>query len=141
MKVSQSRPTLCDPMAYTVHGILQARILEWIAFPFSRGSFQPRSPALLADSLPVEPQGKPKNTGVGILSLLQQIFPTEESNQGLLHCRGILYQLSHKGNPKYWSGYPIPSPVDLPDPGIETWSPALQVYSLPTELSGKPLIL
>ena len=38
----RSGPTLCDPMDYTVHGILQARILEWVAFPFSRGSSQPR---------------------------------------------------------------------------------------------------
>ena len=38
MKVSQSYPTLCDPMDYTVHGILQAKLLEWVAFPFSRGS-------------------------------------------------------------------------------------------------------
>ena len=42
VKVTQSHPTLCDPMDYTVHGILQARILEWIAFPFSRSSPQPR---------------------------------------------------------------------------------------------------
>ena len=42
MKVTQSCPTLCYPMDYTVHGILQARILEWVAFPFSRGSSQPR---------------------------------------------------------------------------------------------------
>ena len=40
VKVAQSCPTLCDPMDYTVHGILQARILEWVAFPFSRGSSQ-----------------------------------------------------------------------------------------------------
>ena len=52
------------------------------------------TPALQADSLPAEPQGKPKNTGVGSLSLLQQIFPTQEWNWGLLHCRWILYQLS-----------------------------------------------
>ena len=39
---SQTSPTLCDPMDYTVHGILQARILEWVAFPFSRGSSQSR---------------------------------------------------------------------------------------------------
>ena len=39
---SHSVVTLCDPMNYTVHGILQARILEWVAFPFSRGSSQPR---------------------------------------------------------------------------------------------------
>ena len=43
VKVSQSCPTLCDPMDYTVHGILQARIPEWVAFPFSRGSSQPRT--------------------------------------------------------------------------------------------------
>ena len=42
MNVVQSRPTLCDPMDYTVHGILQVRILEWVAVPFSRGSSQPR---------------------------------------------------------------------------------------------------
>ena len=42
MKVAQSCLTLCDPMDYTVHGILQARILEWVAFPFSMGSSQPR---------------------------------------------------------------------------------------------------
>ena len=41
-KVAQSCPTFCDTMGYTVHGILQARILEWVAFPFSGGSFQPR---------------------------------------------------------------------------------------------------
>ena len=43
-KVAQSCPTLCNPMGSTVHGILQARILEWVAIPFSRGSSQPRSP-------------------------------------------------------------------------------------------------
>ena len=61
VKVAQSCPTLHDPMDYTVHGILQAKILEWVAFPFSRQSSQPRvgprSPALQADSLPAEPQG------------------------------------------------------------------------------------
>ena len=53
---------------------------------------EPRSPALQADSLPVKPQGKPKNSGAGSLSLLQRIFPTQESNQGLLPCRRILYK-------------------------------------------------
>ena len=59
LKVSQSCPTLCDPMNYKVRGILQAKILEWVACPFSRGSSQPRdqpsSSALQADSLPAEP--------------------------------------------------------------------------------------
>ena len=63
VKVTQSCPVLWDPIDYIVHGILQARILEWVAFPFSRGSSQTRdwtrSPVLQADSLPAEPQGKP----------------------------------------------------------------------------------
>ena len=42
VKVAHSCPTLCDPMGYTVHGILQARILRWVAIPFSRESSQPR---------------------------------------------------------------------------------------------------
>ena len=61
---------------------------------------EPRSPSLQADSLPAEPQGKPKNTGVGSLSLLQWIFLTQELNQGLLHCRWIVYQLSYQGSPQ-----------------------------------------
>ena len=96
--------TTCNSMDYTAHGILQVRILEWIAFPFSRGSSQPRSPPLQADSLPAKPQGKPKNTGVGSLSLLQWIFPTQESNRDLLHCRQILYQLSYQGSPSQHQG-------------------------------------
>ena len=61
VKVTQLCPTLCNPMDYTVPGILQARILE-----------------------------------LGSCSLLQGIFPTQGLNPGLLHCRLILYQLSHK---------------------------------------------
>ena len=60
---------------------------------------KPRPPTLQADSLPAEPQGKPKNTGVGSLALPQWIFLTQESNKGLLHCRQILYQLSYQGSP------------------------------------------
>ena len=60
---------------------------------------QPRSPALQADSLPSEPPGKPKNTGVGTLSLLQGIFLIHELNKGLLHCRWILYQLRYQVRP------------------------------------------
>ena len=58
VKVTQLCLTLCDPMDYTVHGILQARILEWVAYLFSSGSSRPRhltgSPALQEDSLPTE---------------------------------------------------------------------------------------
>ena len=108
--VAQSCPTLCNPMdssppVSSVHGILQARILEWVAMPFSGGSsnlgIEPRSPTLQADSLLSKPPGKPKNTGMGSLSLLQRIFPTQESNLGVLHCMQILYQLSYQGSPSY----------------------------------------
>ena len=60
---------------------------------------KPGSPALQAHSLPSESPGKPKNTGVGGLSLLQSNFPTQESNWGLLHCRWTLYQLSYQESP------------------------------------------
>ena len=60
---------------------------------------EPRSPTLQANSLPAEPPGKPKNIGVGSLSLLQRIFPTQELNWGLLRCQHILYQLSYQGSP------------------------------------------
>ena len=96
----KSCPTLCHPMDYTVHGILQARILEWVAFPFSRGSSQPRDwtqvSRIAVNPFPAEPQEKPKNTRVGSLSLFQGIFPIQEPNQGLRHCRWILYQLSYQ---------------------------------------------
>ena len=102
VKVAQSCPTLCDPKDFTVHGILQARILKWVAFPVSRDlpnpGIKPRPPTLWAGSLPAEPPGKSKNTGVGSLSLLERIFSTQESNWGLLHCRWILYQLSYQGS-------------------------------------------
>ena len=64
MKVVQLCPTLCDLIVYTVHGILQARILEWVDFPFSGDLPNPgielRSPTLQVDSLPAQPPGKPK---------------------------------------------------------------------------------
>ena len=66
--VAQSCPALCGLMDSSspgfVHGVLQARILEWVAIPFFQG-----------------------------------IFPTQGSNPGLLHCRQILYHLSHQGSP------------------------------------------
>ena len=62
-------------------GILQARILEWVAMPFSRGSSQLRDRSHRhCRSLPSKPPGKPKKTGVGSLPLLQGNFPTQESN-------------------------------------------------------------
>ena len=104
VKVTQSCPTLCNPMYYTIHGILQVRILEWVPVSPSPGDLpnpgiKPWSLTLQGNSLPAEPSGKPKNTEVGSLSLLQWIFLTQESNQGLLHCRWILYQPELLGKP------------------------------------------
>ena len=62
VKVTQSCLTLCEPMDYTVHGILQARVVEWVAVPFFRGSSQPRDQTqvscIAVDSLPAVPPGK-----------------------------------------------------------------------------------
>ena len=90
-EVAQSYPTLTDPMdcslpGSSIHRIFQARVLEWGATAFPSGLYSPwNSPG--------------QNTGVGSLSLLQGIFPTQGSNPGLLHCRRILYQLSCEGSP------------------------------------------
>ena len=71
---------------------------------------------------------------MGSCSLLQGIFLTHWLNSGLLNCRRILYQLSHKGSTRIleWVAYPFSSRSF--DPGIKQGSPALQVDSLPTEL-------
>ena len=117
---SLSRGQFCKSVDYTVHRILQARILEWVTVPFSRGSPQPRDRTQVSriagrfflkkiffkykfiyfnwklitlQYLQAEPQGKPKNTGVDCRSLLQGISPTQGSNPSLPHCRQILYRL------------------------------------------------
>ena len=86
----------------------------WSGLPFpspgdlSNPVIESRSPVLQADSLPAESPGKPKNTGVVSLSLLG-VFPTQESRRGLLHCRRILYQLSHNESPRIlaWVAFPF----------------------------------
>ena len=74
----------------------------WSGLPFHspdppNPGTEPGSPTLQADALPSELPGK--STGLGSLSLLQRIFPTQGSNPGLLHYRWILYQLSHEESP------------------------------------------
>ena len=113
VKVTQSCPTLCEPMDYTVHAILQARILEWVAIPFSRVSSQPRDQTQISCTV----GGKSMNTGVGSLSLPQWIFPTQESNWGLLHGRRILYQLRYQGSPVHGvSNYYLVPPASVSSP-------------------------
>ena len=77
----------------------------WSGFPYPplgdlpNPGIEPRSPILQVNSLLSETPGKLKTTGVGSLSLLQGIFPTQELKQGLLLCRLVLYQLSYQGSP------------------------------------------
>ena len=173
----------CRPPGSSVHGILQARVLEWVAISFSRGSSWPRDQTrvswtsgrfftiwdtreahrshiyilclhiqkyilntqytqrkvdgctlmhtyiythvvlcLVAQSCPtvgspmdcslsdssVHGDSPGKNTRVGYHALLQGIFPTQGSNPGLMHCRWILYHLSHQGSKRTleWVAYP-----------------------------------
>ena len=81
-----------------------------------------------------------QNTGAGSLSLLQGIFPVQELNPALLHCRQILYQLSHEGSPRIleWVAYPFSSGSF--QPRNRTRVSCIAGGSLPTELWGKPLI-
>ena len=76
-----------------------------------------------------------KNTGVGCHALLQGIFPMQESNPGLPHCRQILSCLTHQGSPRILEWVAIPTPG--PNPGLKPGSPALQADSLPAELPEK----
>ena len=95
------------------HGLQPARLLcpwgfsrqeYWNGLPspppedLTNPGIELRSPALQLDSLLTEPPGNPKIIEVHSLSLLQGIFPTEESNEGLLNCRLILYQLNYQGS-------------------------------------------
>ena len=100
VKIAQSCLTLCEPMDCKEF----SRQEYWSTQPFpSPGDLpnpgiKPRCPTLHADSLLAELPGKPKNTGVNSLFLIQGIFPTQESNRSFLHCRRILYQLSYQGH-------------------------------------------
>ena len=106
--VAQLCPTLCDSMdcslpGSSAHGILQARILEWVAIPFSRG-----------------------------------IFPTQGSNPGLLHCRQILYHLSHQSSPlnyPWWCEQTQQCLHHPPSPHQDTGSTRRNpLYTLPSAL-------
>ena len=98
--ISQSCPVLCDPMdcsppGSSVRGDSPDKNTGVGFHALLQGISEPRSPTLQVDSLPFDPQGKPMNTGVGSLSLLQGNFPSQELNQSLPNCRLILYQLSY----------------------------------------------
>ena len=131
----------------TVHGNLQARILEWVAFPFSRGSSQPRDQTQM-DSLPTELSGKPLEF-IGRLRFANWVVfcvcvPSCFCRVWLCHsmdyiaCQAPLSMGFSRQ--EYCHQLPFHSPGDLPNPGIKPASSALQSDSLPTEPLGKPQV-
>ena len=121
---TQLCPILCDPVdcsppGSSIHGILQARILEWVAIFFSS-----KLTCVLS------------RLKVKVKSLSRvQLFATPGTIAGqALLCKEFSRQ-------ECWSGLPFPSPGDLPHPGIEPRSPALQTDSLPSEPPGKPVVV
>ena len=127
VKVAQTYPTLCNPMDCIVIGILQARTLEWVAFPFSSESSQPRN-----------------RTGISYIAgwlftnwaMMASVYMWSEV-KSLSRVRLFVtpWMVAHQASPsmefsrhEYWSRLPLPSPGDLPDPGIEPRSPAFSIY-------------
>ena len=122
----------CNPPGSSVHGIFQEEYQSGLPCPppgdLPTPGIDSRSPALQADSLSSESPGKHKNTGMGSLSLLQGIFPIQESNQGFLHCGCILYQLSYQGSP-FWTR--VPSKWEPENQNLRASSPFLTEKSHP----------
>ena len=89
--LTHCNPWMVSPQPFCPWGFSRQKCL-WRPSPgdLSNPGIKPRSPPLQVDSLPSEPTGKPKNTGVVGLSLLQWIFLAQVSNHGLLHCKRIL---------------------------------------------------
>ena len=84
---------VCQHLPYIERGVSMLAACESESCSVMSNSLQPHGLYSPWNSLV-------QNTGVGSLSLLQRIFPTQRTNPGLLHCRWILYQLSHKGSPR-----------------------------------------
>ena len=96
VKVAQSCLTLCDPMDYTVHGILQTRILEWVAFPFSRGPSQPRDQTqvsrIAGGFLAAEPQEKLHIRNGHICLLLLNFLLKERITVNIMACSFVEWE-------------------------------------------------
>ena len=120
-EVAQLCPTLCDPMdcslpGSSVHRIFQARVLEWVAISFSRGSSQPRD-----------------QSRVSCITDKTLYRLSHQGSRSVMSDSAIPWTVAYQASPSmefsrqgFWSGLPFPSPGDLPDPGIEPRSPALQ---------------
>ena len=143
-------PVDCSPLGLSVHGILQARIMEWAAMHSSRGSSQPRDWTYVSCigrwvlyhfgqcKFWLQKWGRLLFTEVN--SVLQFNSVQSLSRVWLF---ATLWTVAHLAplstgfsRQEYWSGLPFPSPGDLPDPGIELRSPALQADALTSEPPG-----
>ena len=114
---AQSCPTLCNPIdrsppGPSIHGILQARTLEWVAISFSKRNYRKKESEVSCVRLFVTPW-----------TVAYQAPPSMEFSRQ-----------------ECWTGLLFPSAGDLPDPGIEPRSPTLQADALLSELPGKPLL-
>ena len=136
---------LCDPMdcslpGSSVHEIFQARILGRVATSSSKGWIFPNQGSRLClrhwqvDSLPLSHLGSPLLLIVVQSLSIVRLFATPWTAA----CQAPLSMRFSRQ--RYWSGLPFPSSGDLPNPGIEPRSPALQADSLPTELQEKPTV-
>ena len=141
---AQSCPTLCDPMdcsrpGSSAHGIFQAKVLEWGAISFSRGSSRPRGWTWVSCI-----------AGRCFTVWATREAPITEGESELSHVRLFVtpWTVADQAPPsmgfsrqEYWSGLPFPSPGDLPEPGIEPRSPAFQAEALTSEPSQKVVFL
>ena len=163
-----------SPPGSSIHGILQARTLEWVAVPSSRGSSQPRDQTqashIAGRFFTIWATRETQEYWSGQPCPSPEDLPDQESSRGLLPCRrglpveppgkplhrwrlcavlrcsGVSHPLWPRGlepprllcpwgfsRQEYWHGWPCPPPQDLPNPGIKSRSPTLQVGSLPSE--------
>ena len=132
--VAQLCLTVCDPMdcslpGFSVHGVLQTRILEWVSIPFSKGSSWSGSHALLANSLPSEPQRKPSVWGTRSWEMKGKSFPIQVSAETWLwyllslghlvsECETINFCCSKP--PSWWLYYSYSSPRKLISPLLQS---------------------
>ena len=155
-ELTQSCPTLWDPRTVAhqalPYGILQARILEWVAISFSRGTSQPRDRTQVScivgrrftlwatrEALVVYAD---LNSNLEVVLCKRKRKKERKKVKSLSSVRlfAIPWTVSYQGPPSMgfsrhecWSGLPFPSPGDLPDPGIEPRTPTLQADALPSE--------
>ena len=136
-EVAQSCPTLCDPMdcsppGSSVYRVFQAWILEWVAISFSRGFSWPRDQIRVSRIVG-------RHFTIWATREAQNPSESEVTQSCPTLCNPMDYSLPGSEEPlSPWNGLPFPSPGDLPNPGIEPRSPALQTDVLPSELPGKP---